>query len=336
MFLDIEPDLLRMGMSASVVVARGVDNTRIPVELIAYRREAARRLGVHWKNRSISAHPAIREYHRLHEHFGAVGEPPAPEKLITYVRRNQDFTSSGAVVDCYNIVSAKTLLSIGAHDLAKLSTPITLRKCTEKDTFVPLGQTESQPLTGEYGYIDVQRRIICRLDVLQCEHSKATRESRDIVFFLQGNACLSSAVLLKGTWLLAEVIERFTGGKAEIVDFHDSGTNRTVASSKPPVTFDEFSALNLQKGTLIDAEQLPNMPSLSAATICVGDNAVALVPTSDLPKGSAGIQAVVATGLHPVRADGRLFTSYLMSGPGSNGQALLAIGGLIPDGSKLY
>ena len=176
MILHVAPDLLQLGLSSSVVVARGVDNTRTAPELIAYRRQAGRRLGAHWKNRSISAHPAIQEYHRLHQLFGVTDEPPAPEKLIMYVRRHQDFPSAGAVVDAYNIVSAKTLLSVGAHDLSRLTPPIALRRCTADDVFVPLGRTAEQRLAGEYGYVDAQQRIICRLDALQCEHSKTTRE----------------------------------------------------------------------------------------------------------------------------------------------------------------
>ena len=52
---------------------------------------------------------------------------------------------------------------------------------------------------GEYAYVDPQGRIICRLEALQCDYSKVTHESRNVVFFLQGNRYLSPAVLLKGT-----------------------------------------------------------------------------------------------------------------------------------------
>src|SRR5436189_4588346 len=154
MLLDVTPKSLELGLSAAALVARNVDNTRTVPELIAYRRAVGRKLAAHWKNRSISAHPAIREYHRLHQRFALEDESPAPEKLITYVRRNRDFTASGAVVDCYNIVSARTLLSIGAHDLSKLSLPITLRTTTPKDTFTPLGETNAKTIYDEYAYVD--------------------------------------------------------------------------------------------------------------------------------------------------------------------------------------
>src|SRR5262245_25558220 len=125
MLLSVAPDLLDKGLCAAALTVRGLDNSRTPPELIAYRRQTGQRLAAFWKNRSTSAHPVVREYHRVHEQVGAPGQPPAPEKLITYLRRQRDLTAAGAVVDCYNLVSVKTLLSIGAHDLAKLATPVT-------------------------------------------------------------------------------------------------------------------------------------------------------------------------------------------------------------------
>ncbi|MGH8475902.1 MAG: phenylalanine--tRNA ligase beta subunit-related protein [Methylococcales bacterium] len=336
MLLNVTADLLELGLAASAVVVRGLDNTRISPELIAYRRHAAKRLATHWKNRSISAHSAIREYHHVHASFGVEDEAPAPEKLILYVRRNRDFTSSGALVDCYNIVSAKTLLSIGAHDLAKLKTPVSLRRCTDADLFVPLGQSEAQRVSGEYAYVDPDQRVICRLDVLQCEHSKTTRDSRDVIFFLQGNACLSSSVLLKGTWYLIEMIERFTGGIAEIVDFHDAAASRTVVSSKPRIAFDDFKALDLRKGTILRCEPIPGMPALCSVTVNLDSEVDALIPSANLHAGTFGQKVLVATGLYPVKVASKSYNSYVMTLSTDATSSQLTVESQIPDGKRLY
>src|SRR5262249_49285917 len=151
-------------------------------------------------------------------------------------RRHRDLNPIGPVVDCYNLVSARTLLSLGGHDLDRLATPVTLRRCTADDVFVPLGKTEEARLSGEYGYVDPHGRVICRLEVLQGDYSKATRESRNVLFILQGNRCLPAPVLLKGTWLLAEMIEKFCGGRVELVDFHDAGPGERAAAAKLPLS----------------------------------------------------------------------------------------------------
>jgi DNA/RNA-binding domain of Phe-tRNA-synthetase-like protein len=222
--LQVSPELLQVGLSTAVVVARGVDNSRNPPELMAYRRSVGRQLGSYWKNRSLSTHPAIQEYERVHRLFGVAGEPAAPEKILRYVRRHQDFMVAGAVVDSYNIVSAKTMLSIGAHDLSKLNTPVALRRIEAEDVFVPLDETSPRSCVGEYAYVDPDHRVICRMEALQGDHSKVDGGSRDIVFFLQGNAALSGQELLAGSWLLVELIETFCRGKAELVEFLEAMT----------------------------------------------------------------------------------------------------------------
>lgn len=336
MHLNVTSELLELGLASSAVVARGVNNTRISPELIAYRRYVGKRLAAHWKKRLVSAHPVICEYHRVHELFGVVDEPPAPEKLIMHVRRNHDFTSSGAIVDCYNIVSAKTLLSIGAHDIERVASPVSLRQCGENDAFIPLGQVEAQAVAGEYGYVDAERRVICRLDVLQCEYSKTTRDSRDVIFFLQGNRRLSSSALLKGTWYLAEVIERFTGGRAEIVGFLDMGGARTIGSSKPEVTFNDCKGLNLRKATVVRSDPVPEMPALSAVTVKAQSEVQVLAPTASLPAEISGHPVVIAGGLHPVKVGANQFGAYLMTVNVDAAASPLIVESVIPDGMRLY
>ena len=220
--LTVDPELARAGLSAAVVVARGLDNTRTSPALLAYRRQASRELAAFWKNRSLSAHPALAEYECVHRRFGIVGEPSAPEKLLRTLRRHEDLGAASAVVDCYNLVSARTLLSIGAHDLGRFAAPIALRPTTEDDLFVPLGETRRQSVAGEYAYVEPDGRVICRLEVLQAEHSKATPGSTDIAFFLQDNRALGAGALLRGCWHLAELLTTFCGGTAELVTFLDA------------------------------------------------------------------------------------------------------------------
>lgn len=223
-WLEISPEVARQGLSVAVLMARGIDNARIGPELIAYRRAVAAALAGYWKNRSISSHPAVREYERLHERFGAPGERASPEAVLSYLRRAGDFTSAGPVVDCYNIVSARTLLSNGAHDPARVALPVALRRLRAEDVFVPLGEPrQRRDCSGEYGYVDAEHRVICRLDVLQCEGSKLTPASTEALVFVQGNARLADSVLLTGSWMLAELLERFCGGDVELVELHGGG-----------------------------------------------------------------------------------------------------------------
>jgi DNA/RNA-binding domain of Phe-tRNA-synthetase-like protein len=336
MLLDVYPNLLELGLACCALIVRNADNTRTRPELIAYRRQVGQKLAGFWKNRSISTHPAIREYHRVHEQFGVIGQAPAPEKLITYVRRQRDLTATSALVDCYNLVSVRTLLSIGAHDLKKLVTPITLRPCTPADTYTPLGGGEELPLAGEYAYIDPQNRVICRLETLQGDYSKVTPESRDVVFFLQGNRCLPAASLLKGAWLLAELLEKFCGGKAELESFHDASANPGSSLNKPTSTVEVFKQMNARVGTVVAVDPLATLPALSKIRVRLDSEVEALALTSTIPEGATGRRVLVITDLHPLAIAGDSYGAYVPAVCSESGGEIPEIVSAIPDGKRLY
>lgn len=228
--LRVDPDLSRLGVSTAVVVARGVDNATTSRELIAYRRQVAKELAAIWRGESITDDPRIRAYRSLHRRFGATSEPASPEKLLSFVRRNHDLTGTGAVIDCYNLASIRTLVSVGAHDLANLEPPVTLRVCAEEDRFRPLDGAPPRSCAGEYGYVDAKNRIVCRLDVLQGAETAVHHESKDVAFFLQGNAALADTDLLRGAWYLVELLECFCGGDASLVGFDSARSNSATTS----------------------------------------------------------------------------------------------------------
>jgi len=82
-----------------------------------------------------------------------------------------------------------------------------------------LGTEMTQRHPGEFGYVANSGHVICRLDVLQCEWSKVTKNSKSVVFILQGNKHIPYSTLLKGSWLLSEIISYFCCAEVELVDF---------------------------------------------------------------------------------------------------------------------
>jgi DNA/RNA-binding domain of Phe-tRNA-synthetase-like protein len=317
--------LQQVGLSAAALIVRAVDNSRTSPELVAYRRQVGKQLAVWWKNRSTSAHPAIQEFHRVHQLFGVSGESVSTEKLILYARRHKDLPAVNALVDCYNLVSARTLLSLGGHDLDKLATPVTLRRTTAEDVFVPLGQTEEKRIPGEYGYVDPQGRVICRLEVLQGDYSKATPATRNVFFILQGNRWLPPSAVLKGTWLLAEMAEKFCGGKAELVAFNAAPAD-APAGGWPTMTVDAFKRLNLRVGTVVKTEPVANLPALSAVTVKAGSDVEALA-ASPVLVDLVGTKVVVATELHALTVGSRAYGAYVLG---------VQVVSAIPDGARLY
>ena len=218
-YLDVAPELAAQGLSTAVVVGTGIHNASISPELIAYRRKKAAEIAAFWRGRTEAESPELAAYTALHRRFGVTDQVASPQKLIAFIRRNRDVTGTGAVTDCYNLVSARTLVSIGAHDLDRLALPVSLRICGETERFTPLDGSAARTCAGEYGYVDAENRIVCRLDVLQGRETAVDEHSTRVVFFLQGNPAIAGAELLRAAWYLAELLETFCRARAELVAF---------------------------------------------------------------------------------------------------------------------
>lgn len=122
-----------------------------------------------------------------------------------------------AIVDLYNVWSLRTGLSIGAHDLDKLSGSIRLAIAKTTRTYLPLGATEPVEIhPGEYLWHD-DANVLCRLDVKQGDHTKVGHHSRHVVLIVQGNSELTASVVRSEAEALCRAIVSICGGEFRIV-----------------------------------------------------------------------------------------------------------------------
>ena len=64
--------------------------------------------------------PILKAYKKFHEEARLQDAATPAEYLLGLIQKSGMLPNINKVVDCYNIVSAETLLSIGAHDLAHI------------------------------------------------------------------------------------------------------------------------------------------------------------------------------------------------------------------------
>src|SRR5262249_39646434 len=119
-------------------------------------------------------------------------EQPSLERLLTFALKRGDLPAVNNLVDAYNLVSVRSGCSLGAHDLDRITLPVTLRLLDGTESFVPLGRDGPEKVvSGEYGYVDGANRVLCRLDILQAEFSKVTADSRNVLLIVEGTAAHS-------------------------------------------------------------------------------------------------------------------------------------------------
>jgi hypothetical protein len=302
MYLNVAPEVLRAGLSAAVLVARDLGDARQSPALVAYRRQAAQQLAARWKNRSVSSDGVLAEHRRL-----AGGESTATERLLGGVRRQRDLPAGSALADCCNIVAGRTLLCVRA---------------------VAAPKPDSLSLRADGSYEGSGGQAPAELP------ERAT----EALVLLHGNRLLPAATLLKGAWLLAELLETLCGSHAELVDFFEGQATGEPPAPAPAMSFETFQRLALCKGTVLAASAHPSLSGLAVVALRAASETRALAPASVLAQQLVGAAVLAATGLHPLTVGGERHSDYLLTVRGPSGAEPLRVEahGSIPDGARLY
>lgn len=213
----------RLGLRAGSIVFKGVGIGPSAPEL----KHLIDREILEIKDRfaSPAALRSTPEIVRLHSLFRAVGVnprrvQPACERLIQMALKRGRLAQINNLVDAYNLMSARSICSLGAHDLDKLARPIQLRLLQGSEEFIPMGSHHEEACAvGEFAYVDSASRVICRLDVRQAEFSRITPESDRVLLIIGATTALSFSQLEVLFSQTTDLITKYCGGTVETVHF---------------------------------------------------------------------------------------------------------------------
>ena len=141
MELIITPEVKKLGINVCMALVREVNISNKSNPLEKRKKEVVEKV----QGADIAADPILQAYHELYRVAGVEGEgfvPPA-EHLLGLIKRNGRLPNINTVVDSYNLVSAETSLSIGAHDLAHLKGNVSFRITDGSEKYIPLGESKS-------------------------------------------------------------------------------------------------------------------------------------------------------------------------------------------------
>ena len=213
---DVAPQCHALGLRAGAILFRDLRVSPSSASLREAIDDAAQRVHDSFTDRrSIRSHPGLQ---RIREILKTIGSdprrhPPSTEKLLQYARTRCTLPAINNLVDCYNLISLQSLCSLGAHDLDRVSLPVRLQQFTSEQPFVPLGNPEPQTvLCGEFGYVDQQERVLCRLDSLQADFSKVTTDTRSVILIVEAPDTTSPAALTQLLQRAADDVQKHCGG----------------------------------------------------------------------------------------------------------------------------
>jgi DNA/RNA-binding domain of Phe-tRNA-synthetase-like protein len=217
----VAKDCSALGLRAGAVVFRDVRVVPASAEL---RAEIAREVeAIRGRFKDSGEVWLLSEVIGFQEVLRKVGvnprrEQPSVGRLLTFALERRDLPIINSLVDAYNLVSVRTLCSLGSHDLDRITLPVALRLFSGAERFTPLGSDRETTITpGEFGYVDASGRVMCRLDVRQADFSKVTSATRNALLIIEGTIATPPETLGQAFDEAIALITRHCGGTAEVV-----------------------------------------------------------------------------------------------------------------------
>jgi DNA/RNA-binding domain of Phe-tRNA-synthetase-like protein len=223
MSLVVSEECLRLGLRAGAIVFRHV---RVAPADVALRSEITREAWtIQQRFAGSAAMRSTPEVAAFHDILRKVGVPPSRDRssvdrLLSYAIKRSTLPTINSLVDAYNLISIRSCCSLGAHDLDRISLPVSLQVFASPQAFTPLGGgAEAAVNAGEYGYLDARGRVLCRLDVVQADFSKVTCGTVNALLIIEGTTTHTPAALRQTFDDAIELVQRSCGGTAEVVAF---------------------------------------------------------------------------------------------------------------------
>lgn len=216
----VDTEVWEMGVRAFAVEGRLLRIRKIDPQLEKLKSETAEKLIAAWRDKQIAQNEIVAGFHQLHNIVGKGTQQfmTPVEYLINYALEKGRFLTINTCVDAYNLVSATSLLALGAHDSDKIWGDVRLVLTEGTETFVPLGGNFTMTVDkGEYAYMD-DDSVLCRMDIRQAEKAKVTLETQNVFFIIQGNPLTDEDRLRDATQALIGQVDRFCGGTFKVVE----------------------------------------------------------------------------------------------------------------------
>lgn len=194
----------------ALIVARGLEVA--PARTPALERalaEVEAEVAAFLAGRPLAEVPELQVWRAAYKAFGVrkTSYRSSVERLLKQIQQGRGLPRVSTLVDCYNAVSARHRLPIGADDLDRLTGSLAFRRARPGDDFFALGAeppTNDPPKPGEVVYADAEKLLCRRWNWYQDARSATTPATRNAVLTVQwlgGDMPLEPTVAETCAWL---------------------------------------------------------------------------------------------------------------------------------------
>lgn len=214
-YIDEEIKKKFPGMKVAVAIIEGVDVHRGSRELEKFKAEVLDQFAG-MTIEQIDELPTIKAYRNIFKAFGVDwhSHHPSADALLRRVVLGKGLYNVNTLVDAYNLAVIDSKIALGAFDSQTLSLPVVLRLAKDGEEVNLLGEEETTKVKeGEMVYSDQSRIMTLDLNYRDCDYTKITTGTKNVVLFADGTPEISSEEVMEGLEKGIEYITKFCGGK---------------------------------------------------------------------------------------------------------------------------
>lgn len=204
------------GVNIGVLIGSGATIKPFDTKLQTVKAEALKSVIEKLGGAPATRHPFISSWRELYRSFGtkAADYRPSAEALIRRAVKDGGLPTINTAVDAYNAVSLKHLVPMGGFDLDRVVGDISLRYSEGGEKFTPLGPAAAEETyLGEVVYADDDRVLTRRWNYRDCEETKITVDTVNVVMFVDGSPLIPRRVVEEALGDLEELLKILCGGE---------------------------------------------------------------------------------------------------------------------------
>ena len=217
MYFKIHSDIFKRfpDVHIGVLVAREIDNKGVSEDILNAIEEKSEEIKKEFNMKSVSEHAKIDVWRKAYSSFGAKPKKYtcSVENIYRMILEGVKLRHINKAVDIYNYVSIKHMIPVGGDDIEKIDGNITLRYASGSEAFTELNCGESKrPKEGEIVYADDTEVLCRRWNWRECEKSKMTEDTKNIVLVAEALPPTSKEDIENILKELSELIQKYCGG----------------------------------------------------------------------------------------------------------------------------
>lgn len=204
------------GLNLGVIIARQIDNTGSADEIIELIRKREKEIRENYNTETLSQEPKIESWRKAYSVFGAKPKKykSSVESLYRMILKGVDLRPINKIVDIYNYISVKHMVPAGGDDAAKVDGDIVLRFAGGDERFTALNSDETETAKeGEVIYSDDKEVLCRRWNWRECDKTKMTEETRNVVLVVEGLPPVTREELNAALDDLSQMIVEYCGGE---------------------------------------------------------------------------------------------------------------------------